>query len=115
MTAPGFTDPESTVSGSYAQRIFPQGTGVILLTEDVMSNLLEVAITLRWIYRRHRGKPRYWKLVFFPGILEWIKKRLDDEVYSEDHDMYVNPPFGALFESRSNQTHPKTACCLSTV
>jgi hypothetical protein len=88
---------------------------MILLTEDVMSNLLEVAITLRWIYRRHRGKPRYWKLVFFPGILEWIKKRLDDEVYSEDHDMYVNPPFGALFESRSNQTHPKTACCLSTV
>ncbi|KAJ6008853.1 hypothetical protein N7522_003869 [Penicillium canescens] len=89
MIAPGFPDPESTVSGSYAQRIFPQGTGMILLTEDVMSNLLEVAITLRWIYRRHRGKPRYWKLVFFPGILEWIKRRLNDEVYLEDHDILL--------------------------
>jgi hypothetical protein len=82
-------DPDFTPSGSHVQRIFPNGTGVLLLTEDVMSNLLEVAITLRWIYRCQRGKPRKWKIVFFPGILEWIRKRVNDDKYSKDHDMYV--------------------------
>jgi hypothetical protein len=43
----------------------------------------------------------YWKLVFFPGILEWVKKRLDDENHSKDHNMYVKSAIGTVSFHRS--------------
>lgn len=81
-------DPRYCSPGDHHLRIFPYG-GVILLTEDVLADLKGVAVTLQWIRSANRHKRKSWTLMFFPGILEWIERRLDDENHLQDHGLYV--------------------------
>ncbi|KAJ5447244.1 Chromo domain/shadow [Penicillium cf. griseofulvum] len=109
-------DPRYCSPGDYHLRIFPYG-GVILLTEDVLTNLKGVAITLQWIRNANRNKRRSWTLMFHPGIVEWIERRLDDEHHSQDHGLLllihaliiknnVTDPRAALFDKAS--LHPNS-------
>lgn len=83
-------DPRYCSPGDHHLRIFPYG-GVILLTEDMLTDLEGVAVTLQWIRSANMNKRKPWTLMFFPGILEWIERRLDDENHSQDHGLYVIP------------------------
>ncbi|KAJ5870291.1 hypothetical protein N7455_005232 [Penicillium solitum] len=81
-------DPRYCSPGDHHLRIFPYG-GVILLTEDVLTDLKGVAVTLQWIRSANKHKRKSWTLMFFPGILEWIERRLDDENHSQDHGLLL--------------------------
>lgn len=83
-------DPRYYSPGDHHLRIFPYG-GVIFLTEDMLTDLKGVAVTLQWIRSANKYKRKSWTLMFFPGILEWIERRLDDENHSQDHGLYVIP------------------------
>ncbi|KAJ5305915.1 hypothetical protein N7508_004930 [Penicillium antarcticum] len=89
----------------YAQRILKPGTAMVLITQDAMSNLIDVAIILRWIFRCQRKRVSRWKIVFFPGILQWITDKLNDEGCVKDHNTL------RLIESlimRNNVDYPPT-------
>ncbi|KAJ9486154.1 hypothetical protein VN97_g7182 [Penicillium thymicola] len=81
-------DPRYCSPGDHHLRIFPYG-GVILLTEDMLTDLEGVAVTLQWIRSANVNKRKPWTLMFFPGILEWIERRLDDENNSQDHGLLL--------------------------
>ncbi|KAL2703769.1 hypothetical protein AAEP93_004840 [Penicillium crustosum] len=81
-------DPRYYSPGDHHLRIFPYG-GVILLTEDMLTDLKGVAVTLQWIRSANKYKCKSWTLMFFPGILEWIERRLDDENHSQDHGLLL--------------------------
>ncbi|KAJ5529497.1 hypothetical protein N7527_002890 [Penicillium freii] len=81
-------DPRYCSPGDHHLRIFPYG-GVILLTEDMLTDLKGVAVTLQWIRSANKHKRKSWTLMFFPGILEWIERMLDDENHSQDHGLLL--------------------------
>ncbi|KAJ5607830.1 hypothetical protein N7537_004449 [Penicillium hordei] len=81
-------DPRYCSPSDHHLRIFPYG-GVILLTEDVLTDLKGVAVTLQWIRSVNKHKRKSWTLMLFPGILEWIERRLDDENHSQDHGLLL--------------------------
>lgn len=63
--------------------------GVILITEDMLGDLKNFAITLQWL--RHRMKTKQpsttYHFMLHPGIMEWIEKRLGDENFTKDHGL----------------------------
>ncbi|KAJ5229255.1 hypothetical protein N7489_009963 [Penicillium chrysogenum] len=81
-------DPRYCSPGDHGLRIFPYG-GVILLTEDMLTDLKGVAVTLQWIRNINKYKRRSWTLMLPPGILEWIERRLSDKKYSQDHGLLL--------------------------
>ncbi|EKV09821.1 hypothetical protein PDIP_63150 [Penicillium digitatum Pd1] len=81
-------DPRFCSPTDYHLRIFPHG-GVILLTEDMLTDLKGVAVTLQWIRGANKHKRKSWTLMFPPGILEWIETRLGDENFSQDHGLLL--------------------------
>ncbi|KAJ5373021.1 Chromo domain/shadow [Penicillium concentricum] len=111
-------DPRFCSPSDHHLRIFPYG-GVILLTEDVLTDLKGVAVTLQWIRNANRNKRKSWTLMFPPRILEWIERRLDDENHSQDHGLLllirtliiknnVMDPRTALFDEASLQPNSKS-------
>ncbi|CAG8029709.1 unnamed protein product [Penicillium nalgiovense] len=81
-------DPRYCSPGDHGLRIFPYG-GVILLTEDMLSDLKGVAVTLQWIRNINKYKRKTWTLMLPPGILEWIERRLSDKKHSQDHGLLL--------------------------
>ncbi|OQE42055.1 hypothetical protein PENCOP_c004G05776 [Penicillium coprophilum] len=111
-------DPRYCSPGDHYLRIFPYG-GVILLTEDVLTDLKGVAVTLQWIRNANRNKRKSWTLMFPPGILDWIEKRLDDENHSQNHGLLllirtliiknnVTDPRTTVFDEASLQLNSKS-------
>ncbi|KAJ5754091.1 uncharacterized protein N7511_008244 [Penicillium nucicola] len=80
-----FPDTSLIAASPHVQQILTPGAAMVLITKDAMSKLMDVAIVLRWIFRCQRKKPRKWKIVFFPGILQWITERLNDTGFAKDH------------------------------
>ncbi|KAJ5790890.1 Chromo domain/shadow [Penicillium psychrosexuale] len=104
-------DPRYCSPSDHRLRIFPYG-GVILLTEDVLTDLKGVAVTLQWIRNANKHKRKSWTLMFPPRILEWIEMRLGNENHSQDHGLLlliytliiknnVTDPRAALFDKAS--------------
>lgn len=91
-------DPRYCSPSDHRLRIFPYG-GVILLTEDVLTDLKGVAVTLQWIRNANKHKRKSWTLMFPPRILEWIEMRLGDENHSQDHGLYVIPFYRCLAQA----------------
>ncbi|KAJ6179711.1 hypothetical protein N7519_010172 [Penicillium mononematosum] len=81
-------DPRYCSPGDHGLCIFPYG-GVILLTEDMLTDLKGVAVTLQWIRNINKYKRRSWTLMLPPGILEWIERRLSDKKHSQDHELLL--------------------------
>ncbi|KGO77725.1 Chromo domain/shadow [Penicillium italicum] len=81
-------DPRYCSPSDHHLRIFPYG-GVILLTEDMLADLKGVAVTLQWIRSVNKHKRKSWTLMFPPGILEWIERRLGDENHSQDYGLLL--------------------------
>jgi chromo domain-containing protein 1 len=88
-------DDRYLLPGDHCARIFPK-RGVVLLTEDMLKDLKGTAITLQWFRNRYKelAKPSNpakqstpWHLMLPPRILEWLDKRLDDESYSQEHEL----------------------------
>ncbi|KAJ5502545.1 Chromo domain/shadow [Penicillium fimorum] len=111
-------DPRYCSPSDHHLRIFPYG-GVILLTEDVLTDLKGVVVTLQWIRNANRNKRKSWTLMFPPRILEWIERRLDDENHSKEHGLLllirtliiknnVMDPRTALFDETSLQPNSKS-------
>ncbi|KAJ5963925.1 uncharacterized protein N7479_003801 [Penicillium vulpinum] len=112
-------DPCYCSPNAHHLRIFPYG-GVILLTEDVLTDLKGVAVTLQWLRNANRRKRKSWTLMLSPRILEWIECRLDDENHSQDHGLLllihtliiknnVSDPRTALFDKASLHPNSKSS------
>ncbi|CAG8935805.1 unnamed protein product [Penicillium salamii] len=72
--------------GGHCTRIFP-GDGVILLTEDMLGDLRRTAIILQWIREQQgpKASPDIRHIMLHPRVMEWIKKRLGDQRFVENH------------------------------
>ncbi|CAG8890588.1 unnamed protein product [Penicillium egyptiacum] len=97
-------DPRYCSPSDHGLRIFPHG-GVILLTEDVLTDLKGVAVTLQWIRNVNKNKRKSWTLMLPPGILDWIERRLSDENHSQDHGLLL---LIHMLIIKNNATDPRT-------
>lgn len=83
-----FPDLRYAKEGCHIQRLFPHGSA-ILVTEDVCQDMKELAMLVFWFYKKCSGRRKGLelnKLVFWPDILGYLDKRLEDPGRKKEDD-----------------------------